>query len=270
MKYYFLTFMVCFVLIYMSIFYIIQIPYSRNYYMNNFFSMCTLFSNPFQVARLYTKGPFSISYKDYHRDDCDTSKYMGTSPESYWDIIERPVIGDHVHLLYKVRVNNKNIIFHDRNLTETIAYESGPTACPSSLPYAYQKQWFHTGVHSHCDSPGIIHVHPWSAPIGLRKEGRDVTLGLFFESVGIERSTKGLGFKINGKYEKMNLAYYTNSKRTTGFLTQDETEIENLWLVDCHGIVLLWSDDSVMPDVGDDEIEFLKTFKCYPNNYPFR
>ena len=53
--------------------------------------------------------------------------------------------------------------------------------------YAYTKQWFHSGVHTHCDN--IIHVHPWSAPRELRVEGKSVTLGTWFESVGIAVSS---------------------------------------------------------------------------------
>ena len=270
MKHCLLISLLCFVVVYMSTFYIIQIPYSRNYFLNNFLGMCTIFSNPFQIARLYTEGPFTVSYKDYYASDCSKAGYIFTGPRSYWKMLEHPVVGDHIHLLYKIRVNNTELIFHDRNLTETIAYETYPKRCPIHVNFAYQKQWFHTGVHSHCDAPGIIHVHPWSAPKGLQPEGREVTLGLFFQSVGIERSTKGFGFKINGTYVKLNLAYFTSTEQKNAFLTQDEIEIENLWLVDCHGIVLLWDDRSDMPTVKEEDVEFLKTFKCYPNNYPIR
>lgn len=270
MRFYFLLFLFFFTILYLSTFYIVQIPYSRNYFLNNFFSMCTLYSNPFQVARLYTKGPFTISYQDYYSSDCNGTYPVYTPAGSYWEMLERPIVGDHIHLLYKIRVNNTDMIFHDRDLTETIDYETPPTACPSTKNFAYKKQWFHTGIHSHCDSPGIIHVHPWSSPEGLKFEGRDATLGIFFQSIGIERNTKNYGFLVNGSYVKFNLAYFTNKERNSGFVTQDETEIENLWLVDCHGIVLLWDEKSKAPDVTEKDIEFLESFKCYPNNYPLR
>lgn len=114
-------------------------------------------------------------------------------------------------------------------------------------------------------------MHPWSAPVQLRVEGRDVNLGMFFESVGIERSTKGKGFLINGKYRHLNMAYYTSvDKVKYDYLTNDEREIQSLWLVDCHGAVVLWDDNSEMPKISELDKKFVNTFECYPKNYPVR
>ena len=237
--------------------------------------MCTLFDNKFSVARLHTETPFSTSYVDYFPDNCSFFRAPFTWSNNKWSLLSRPIVGDHIHLLYKIYLDGSPVIFHDRNLTEKVPYEEMPHGCPSTVDYAYKKAWYHTGVHSHCDrSPsngGVIHVHPWSAPKQLRVEGRDVNLGMFFESVGIERSTKNKGFLMNGKYRKLKLAYYTNANdETYSFLTHDEHEIMNLWLVDCHGAVLMWDEDSNMPEITNEDRVYINKFGCHPNTYPVR
>ena len=275
MKFYFTIFLFSLLLIYISTYYIIQTPISRSFYLNSFQSMCSVFDNKFSVARLHTEKPFSTSYVDYFPENCSENTPPFTWTNNKWELLSRPITGDHIHLLYKLVLDGKPAIFHDRNLTETIPYEKAPQACPSSVNYAYKKSWYHTGVHSHCDrSPdnaGVIHVHPWSAPIKLRVEGREANLGMFFESVGIERSTKNKGFLINGKYRKLKLAYFTNvSNEKYSFFTRDEHEIMNLWLVDCHGAVVLWDQDSEMPEITDWDRVYVNKFGCHPDNYPVR
>ena len=94
---------------------------------------------------------------------------------------------------------------------------------------------------------------------------------MFFESVGIERSTKGKGFLINGKYRKLKLAYYTNvNNKQYNYLTSDEREIQSLWLVDCHGGVLIWDEESEMPDITELDKKYVSGFECHPKNYPLR
>lgn len=275
MKFYFTLFIAVFLLIYISTFHIIQVPYSRSYYFNSFQNMCGTFENKMMVARLTTEGPFSTSYIDYFPENCSLFSPPMVYINQYWTLKTRPIVGDHIHLLYKIIIDNKPVIFHDRNLSESIAYETPPEACPSTVPYAYKKAWYHTGVHSHCDrSPsnsGIIHVHPWSAPKQLRVEGRDVNLGMFFESVGIERSTLGKGFLVNGKYRKLHMTYYTNvDNNKYSFSTQNELEIMMLWLSDCHGAVVIWDDHSTMPEITEKDREYVKSFRCHPINYPIR
>ena len=276
MKFYFSIFLFTFVLIYISTFYIIQTPISRSYYFSNFQSMCSIFAeDKFRVARLQSETAFSTSYVDYFPENCSDDSIPFTWTNSRWNLLYRPIVGDHIHLLYKIYIDGKPVIFHDRNLTEKIPYEKMPEACPSTVDYAYQKSWYHTGVHSHCDkSPsdgGIIHVHPWSAPRQLRVEGREANLGMFFESVGIERSTTNKGFLIHGKYRKMKLAYYTHVNNSQySFVSNDEEEIMNLWLVDCHGAVLLFDESSELPTITELDKVYIKNFKCHPDNYPIR
>lgn len=274
MKMYFSLFVFVLTLLVLNMLYIIQVPYTRNYYITTFSAMCTAFSSPMEVARHTLEGPFTTSVLDFFPSDCTSPKpppYMGK-----WQMLHRPIVGDHIHLLIKATIGGVPMIFHDRNLTETIPYETPPaSSCSSDLPYAYKKAFYHTGVHSHCDSSatngGIIHVHPWSSPIKLRVEGKEVTLQMFFESVGIEHSTKNLGFLIQGKYYKLQMEYYMDASLPyASFTTKDEEEIKYLWLSDCHGAVLLWDEESQKPEITEEDIEFLKSVKCYPKDYPSR
>lgn len=274
MKVYFLLFLMVFTILILNMLYIIQVPYTKNYYITTFSAMCTAFSSPMEVARHIIESPFTSEVKDFFPSDCDAEKpppYMGK-----WELLHRPITGDHIHILIKTTLDNIPIIFHDRNLTQIIPYETPPTSsCRSEVPYAYKKSFYHTGVHTHCDSSstngGIIHIHPWSSPIQLRVEGRQVTLQMFFESVGIEHSTKKLGFLINGKYYKLNLEYYIDATNPfPSFTTNNEEEIKQLWLPDCHGALLLWDEASEKPEITREDIEFLKGKKCYPDNYPSR
>ena len=274
MKVYFTLFLLVFTILIVNMMYIIQVPYTRNYYITTFSAMCTFFSSPFEVARHVIDSPFSIVVKDFFPSDCEAPKpppYMGK-----WEVLHRPIVGDHIHLLIKVMLDNKPVIFHDRNVSEFIPYETPPvSSCPSSANYAYEKTWYHTGVHTHCDSSsthgGIIHVHPWSSPVKLRVEGKEVTLQMFFESVGIEHSTKQPGFLIHGKHYKLNLDYYIDASLPfPSFTTSDEDEIKRLWLPDCHGAVVLWNEGGIKPEITNEDIEFLKRVECYPENYPTR
>lgn len=103
---------------------------------------------------------------------------------------ERPVVGDHIHMAisFWIHDNPRHIAEHDREPIQTIAYEppfgKDKDICQTPGNISYHKVWSHAGVHTHCD--GLIHVHPWSAPRSLRKEGLDVRLGLWFDQVGIE------------------------------------------------------------------------------------
>lgn len=276
MRLYFLLFFICFTVIYFSTFYLIQVPYSRNYYFSSFQSMCGLYNNPFQIARLHTKGLFTESYIDYTPSDCDNNIPVYTNVDDYWEMLEHPVVGDHIHMGIKIAINNTLYIFHDKNLTKTIKYEKKPINCPSSVDFAYKKQYFHTGVHSHCDrSPddcGVVHIHPWTAPMLLRPQGREVNLGLFFESIGIQKNTREKGFLVNGSIPvAFNMAYYVNVRNNEASMqTQSDREIMNLWLVDCHAGIVLWDNKSSMPKFTEEDMKYVESYKCYPSNYPTR
>lgn len=266
----------CFIFlsIYVSTYYIVQVPYTRSYYMSTFNTMCAMYDNPFDVARYSVTSAFSTTHTDFFPYECNQVAPPPTNRFGSWQMKQRPIVGDHIHLLYKMRLHNHTVIFHDRNLTEIIPYEQPPATCTES--YAYTKLFYHTGVHSHCDSTpnatnpaGVIHVHPWSAPTKLRVEGREVTLGMFFESIGVEQTPRG--FQIHGETYRLNMAYYSDANKTTyDLLTHDMREIMNLWLVDCHGAVLLWDTTSDMPSITEKDRVFLQGFACHPENYPKR
>lgn len=103
-----------------------------------------------------------------------------------WSIGSRPISGDHIHAAISFWIGDQPRLFaeHDREPIEYVEYEHGkPDVCNSDLTYAYTKTWPHSGVHTHCD--GLIHVHPWSSPTSMRREGLDVRLALWFDQVGI-------------------------------------------------------------------------------------
>ena len=102
MKFYFSLFLFTFLLIYISTFYIIQTPISRSFYLNSFQDMCTIFDNRFSVARLHTETPFSTSYMDYFPENCSTTSPPFTWANSKWTLLSRPIVGDHIHILYKM------------------------------------------------------------------------------------------------------------------------------------------------------------------------
>jgi hypothetical protein len=209
--------------------------------------------NPeFSVLREYNDTDWGHTYTDSTLANC-----IGKPRK--WEILTRPIVGDHIHIGYKLVIDNKDLILHDRNVSEYIGYEEFPATCKQ--PFAYEKTWYHNGAHTHCD--GIIHIHPWSAPTAVRLEGRNINLGLWFESVGIEHTKRG--FLFNGKYIKLNMAYYLDEVLVLE--TMNEQEIMSLWLVDHHAIVLLWDDKSKRPDLDEEFLKHLfsmESSKDYP------
>ena len=103
-----------------------------------------------------------------------------------WSIGARPIVGDHIHAAISFWVGGQlRDVEHDRNPIQHVQYEvNKPASCKTPGTEAYTKVWPHAGVHTHCD--GLIHIHPWSAPSVIRKEGIDVQLQLWFDQVGIQ------------------------------------------------------------------------------------
>lgn len=206
---------------------------------------------------------FTSTVERYDLSNCQLISAGGT-----WELKYRPIVGDHIHIGIVISVNNTLFEFHDRNMTHFVKYEDDnyPVTCPDKRTYAYEKIWYHTGVHTHCD--GIVHVHPWSSPNQLRVEGRDVKLKMWFESVGIEVAPDKSGLKLPGQelyIENWELRYYTSATNShVSFITTDINEMINLWLVDHHGLILLY-----VGDVPRKDLRVLK-YKKHPNNYPSR
>jgi hypothetical protein len=218
----------------------------------------------FTVLRQVKLNQFSSEVIDYTLENCNTSRYPIYNK---YTSLKRPIVGDHIHLSMVLSVNNKIYNFHDRNMSQPIPYEVAGT-CPNPGTHAYEKRWYHTGVHTHCDG-NIVHVHPWSAPKQLRVEGRSVTLKMWFESVGIEVSPDRSGLKLPNTdtyIQDWQMEYYINvGDDLPAFTTKTVEVIMNLWLVDHHGSILLWSGG----DKPGRDYSVLN-YKSHPTNYPKR
>lgn len=179
----------------------------------------------------------AYSFKTYYTD-C-------ALPHSPYKVTRRfrPVVGDHIHQGIAISIDGSPYIMRDRNLTEPVPYEDFKAMCPNPPIYAYTKQWYHTGVHTHCDN--IVHIHPWSAPKQLRVEGKSVTLKMWFESVGIEVGSLTNTLRIPGDprgfRDKWILEYYVHvNDEYPAFKTKNVEEMANLWLVDHHAFIKLY------------------------------
>lgn len=216
------------------------------------------------VLRRPKQTRYSNTVEQFTKETCKSSPIHGK-----WMSQERPIIGDHIHMGMVLSVNGQILNFHDRNMSQLIPYEvdNYPVTCANPGAFAYEKRWYHTGVHTHCDG-NIVHIHPWSAPNELRVEGRAVKLKLWFESVGIEVATDFSGLKLPGDSDYTDgwsMEYYINVKdKTPAFRTNSIEAIKNLWLVDHHGEILLWVGDK--PDKDDRVLKY----KSHPINYPKR
>lgn len=161
----------------------------------------------------------------------------------------RPVSGDHIHMAMSIWIGTTpRPAEHDRPYEQDIHYETFPPICTYKGDVAYTKLWPHAGVHTHCD--GLIHVHPWSAPRALRKEGLDVTLGLWFDQVGIEYRPDGLEFNGTGPLHnnathKWRLAEYKCAYDTQP--TIYDSQLDGVWLGHAYASYVLWYDTSPTP-----------------------
>jgi hypothetical protein len=159
---------------------------------------------------------------------------------------ERPVSGDHIHMTVSIYVNGvSRLPEHDRPVHEDVPYELKPGTCDVPGDIAYTKIWPHSGVHTHCD--GLIHVHPWSAPRVIRKEGLDVQLGLWFDQVGIryrELDVPSLSFgdeRVDGNSTHVwQLAEYICHKDTSYNLYVGD--FDKVWLGYAYSSYVLWYD----------------------------
>jgi len=220
----------------------------------------------FAVAVRVRETPFTFSSDKLTMSNCNWTTEMYRSK---WKINYRPIVGDHIHLGIAIRENGKDLTLHDRDMTEPISYEDFHPApsCKDPPRYAYIKKWYHTGIHTHCDN--IVHVHPWSAPKQLRVEGRDVTLKMWFESVGIEVGSIDNTLRMPGSdYQKgWRLEYYIHVNDIDPvFVTTKVEEMSNLWLVDHHGFIKLWI--GTAPDKSYKVLEYYSKSKL--GSYPIR
>jgi len=223
----------------------------------------------FAVAERKIKNAFTYHKQQITLKYCKYMYMFGTK----WNIKYRPIVGDHIHIGYTVSLFGHELILRDRNMTEPIPYEHYRPidTCENPPEYAYVKKWYHNGVHTHCDQ--IIHIHPWSAPKQLQVEGKEVTLKMWFESVGIEVGSILNTLKMPGNpyYSDWKLEYYVNvTDDKPSFVTTSVEEMSNLWLVDHQAFIKLYT-----PHVGEVPDKNLRVLK-YPSaskldgDYPSR
>lgn len=220
----------------------------------------------FAIATKTINGPFTFETIKLTTKTCGYQYLGGTS----WTIKYRPIVGDHIHMGIAISINDKQFIMRDRNMTEPVPYEDFHPipACISPPKYAYVKEWYHTGVHTHCD--GIVHIHPWSAPKKLRVEGKDVTLKMWFESVGIEVASTTNMLRIPGQnyMGHWKLEYYVNVTDTKpSFTTMNVETMSNLWLVDHHAFIKLYIGNA--PDTNKRVLNYYSKSKI-GSEYPGR
>jgi len=168
-----------------------------------------------------------------------------------WETAVRPLVGDHIHMDASIWVNGRPRVHaeHDRDPVEYEPYEHKSGACTVPGDVAYTKLWPHAGVHTHCD--GLVHVHPWSAPRVLRKEGFDVTLGLWFDQVGVRYWENSMqladGERLyNNETHKWRVAEWTchNSGPPTRVY---EEHLDRIWLGYAYGAYVIWYGDESVP-----------------------
>ena len=196
-----------------------------------------------------------------------------------WLLKARPIAGDHIHSAISFYIGKTPLMepLHDREPSQKVPYEKKPDTCSVPGDIAYTKMWPHCGVHTHCD--GLIHVHPWSAPASIRKEGLDVQLQLWFDQVGIEYREMPLvslqfpdGRRFDGNKTHR---WYASVKKC--FKDTESTlhskNINQLWLGHAYASYVIWFDKigSNSPPGIDVRLQMLQGLaaKGYDgHNYP--
>jgi len=192
-----------------------------------------------------------------------------------WSIGARPVSGDHIHAAISFWIGDvpRQFAEHDRHPIDPIPYETKkPSMCLAPDKNAYTKLWPHVGVHTHCD--GLIHIHPWSAPKSIRKEGLDVQLGLWFDQVGIQYRETPLvslefadGLRLDGNATHR---WYVAEKKC--FKDSDakiySEYLDQIWLGHAYASYVVWYGKIGSESPGDIEshIDSLKVVGVYSFN----
>ena len=105
---------------------------------------------------------------------------------AHYIVRARPFVGDHIHMAISFWIHGKSRNFreHDRLPIEEEPYEQKRLCASARYNSIYKNvatRWCSLIVMD-------LFMHPWSAPRTLRQEGLDVTLGLWFDQVGIRYS----------------------------------------------------------------------------------
>lgn len=241
------------------------------YILSGLDNICTVLKRerdgPYAVLRQHITTRYSSTYKDYTLNNCEQE--VQNTKGSSWQLLYRPIVGDHIHIGIKIVLNNKEITLHDRNITEKIPYENKSETCPAPGHIAYTKTWLHNGIHTHCD--GMVHVHPFSA--FLKKEGRDARLSEWFQSTGIEDYNHhiGRGYKYNNGYHNLQMHYYEHVEDDIPALaTSDHLVINNLWLHQHHAFIVIFDETSDVPTITEADRNRVNSYSVYPSSYPYK
>ena len=192
-----------------------------------------------------------------------TNDFLITSTCS---VAERPVSGDHIHMAISFWIGKhpRLLAEHDREPIQSLYYEppfgKDSNICKIPGNISYKKTWSHVGVHTHCD--GLIHVHPWSAPKSIRKEGLDVQLGLWFDQVGIqyrEWPTISIEF-ADGNIYSSNKTHQWHIAEKICFKDKKPTKIytshlDQIWLGHAYASYIAWfgpKDSTIPNDIPND------------------
>lgn len=269
---------------------------TREFYILSFFMCIILFWNITSVSidnddGLHIRGHLSMSvinyYANIHQIDTDKVilyKHNGLRripvnniflAGARWSIGARPIVGDHIHSAMSIYINNEPKIDaeHDRSFMQEIKYEPPyykGSICKVPGDIAYTKLWPHSGVHTHCD--GLIHVHPWSAPYVLRKEGLDIRLQMWFDQVGIyyrEYPFVSLEFPDGKRYDgNATHRWYLSERKCFKSNNRDilyESHLNQVWLGNAYASYVLWFDmiDSEEPPAIDSHLNRLQEVGAY-------
>lgn len=187
----------------------------------------------------------------------------------------RPIVGDHIHAAMSIYIHGRAKIDaeHDRQYLQDIPYESPyfkESICKIPGDIAYTKLWPHSGVHTHCD--GLIHIHPWSAPALIRKEGLDIRLKLWFDQVGIlyrEYPYVSLTFPDGKRYDGNETHQWRLAEKKCFKNIEPDNiykiHLGDVWLGHAYASYVLWFDKitSNIPKDIPTHIEILKKTGAY-------
>lgn len=177
----------------------------------------------------------------------------------YYNVRARPFVGDHIHMAISFYIDGiPRKVEHDRDPIQQEPYEQKSQLCQVPGTTAYTKMWPHAGVHTHCD--GLIHVHPWSAPRVLRRQGIDITLGLWFDQAGIQYHEYPLQLIFSDGVSRTSNETHTwriaERECFKGPITNIyEQQFDHIWLGHAYASYVVWfgpRDSSPPPDLQDN------------------
>lgn len=97
------------------------------------------------------------------------------------NVFVRPVVGDHVHSIYSIWIQDDSSYRLVRPLFDDELEHRNPATGGETEYYFFK---LHNGLHTH--GKGLMHVHPWTSPLWFHEtDGLGATLGNWFDDVGV-------------------------------------------------------------------------------------